>query len=402
MRKCIIFLLSILIAFSLVGCTKENNSPNTFVDIYKNKATEYIENGDLESAITVLEEGVSKTNDEELKKMLGELQNDNSQKNSSETSADNNSSQISSSKSKVDKEATKENSLGNSVSEMDDNTIRAILNGQKSFIDFDSKLEATIRSLPQVNSQYTEKPGMYAVVDLDNNGTKELLIEYVFNGDTAIINIQNGKYIAYYIPYRSRSRLKTDGTMSWSNGASESGVKRVSFGNEGIISTDIIVYSEDLFTVNGNTVTKEEYEKALSEQDRKKDAEWISLPSEPFDLTDYVDWWAENDDVYTQGGMELLIHDPGGEDYEFMVSLTKKNGIKVAHSDYFAVAKNNIWTNQVFSSFTDSFGNTGKISIQFLDGKVICNVYNFESPKGGSDWGIYDGEYVLTYYDTQH
>lgn len=71
-----------------------------------------------------------------------------------------------------------------------------------------------------MNSQYIGDPGMYAVVDLDNNGTKELLIEYNFNGDTTIINIQSGKCIAYYIPYRGRTGLKTDGTMSWSSGAS--------------------------------------------------------------------------------------------------------------------------------------------------------------------------------------
>ena len=173
--------------------------------------------------------------------------------------------------------ASEEADNNNSVSEMDDNTIQAILNGKMSFIDFDSKLEATITSLPQVNSQYMGEPGMYAVVDLDNNGTKELLIEYNFNGDTAIINIQNGKCIAYYIPYRGRTGLKTDGTMSWSSGASESGVQRISFGNEGIISTDIIVYSEGLFAVNGNNVTKEKCEKALSEQDMKKDVEWLPI-----------------------------------------------------------------------------------------------------------------------------
>lgn len=76
MRKYIAFLLSILIIFSLVACTNDtDNSSNSIVDVYKNKATEFIESGDTQSAITVLEEGVSKTNDEGLKTMLEELKN---------------------------------------------------------------------------------------------------------------------------------------------------------------------------------------------------------------------------------------------------------------------------------------------------------------------------------------
>lgn len=79
MKKYIALLLSILIIFTFVACTNDTNdanNQNTFVEIYKNKANEFVKNGDVDSAIKVLEEGISKTNDEELQKMLDELQND--------------------------------------------------------------------------------------------------------------------------------------------------------------------------------------------------------------------------------------------------------------------------------------------------------------------------------------
>ena len=49
---------------------------STFIEAYKNTANEYIEKGDIESAIKVLEEGVSKFDDESLKTLLAELKSE--------------------------------------------------------------------------------------------------------------------------------------------------------------------------------------------------------------------------------------------------------------------------------------------------------------------------------------
>ncbi len=163
------------------------------------------------------------------------------------------------------------------TTQMDDKTIQEILSGQKMFVDFDSKEEVTITSLPQANSQYLGTPWLYAVVDLDNNGTKELLIEYNAGGDTAILNIRNGECIAYYIPFRGRTNLKTDGTMTSSGGAAYNSVQKISFGNDGIISEVIISREDDLYKINGENVTKEEWEDALAEQEEKETVEWLPI-----------------------------------------------------------------------------------------------------------------------------
>lgn len=167
------------------------------------------------------------------------------------------------------------------ISQMDDITIGEITSGKRTFLDFDTKKGATIYSLPSVNTRYMGKPGSFAVVDLDGDGSDELMIEYDASGDTAVLSIQNGKCVAYYMSYRSRTNLKTDGTMSWSNGAFESGTQRVLFNNDGMASANLITYLEDDFekaySINGVPVSKEECENALSLQYEKKDVEWLPL-----------------------------------------------------------------------------------------------------------------------------
>lgn len=85
MKKYISFILSILLAFSLVSCAQnDSGNQNTLVEAYKSKTAEFVESGDIESAIKVLEEGVSTTGDAELKKMLDDLKSDNTSNVSSE------------------------------------------------------------------------------------------------------------------------------------------------------------------------------------------------------------------------------------------------------------------------------------------------------------------------------
>lgn len=165
------------------------------------------------------------------------------------------------------------------IIDMDENTIAEFINGERSFVDFETNLMATIYTLPEINDQYMGDAGMYAVIDLDNDGVWELLVEYNLNGDTAILHLQDGKCIAYYIPFRGRTGLKKDGTMSWSNSAFESGVQRITFSNSGIDSVDTIVHNtdENIFLIDGVNVSQEECENALMYQYEKEDVEWIPI-----------------------------------------------------------------------------------------------------------------------------
>ena len=93
MKKYIVFVLSLLIVIFLTACASETDTAqNNFVEIYKTKATEYIENGDTQAAIDALEDGVEKTGSAELKKMLDELKaDDKSAEEKDDTSEDSNS-----------------------------------------------------------------------------------------------------------------------------------------------------------------------------------------------------------------------------------------------------------------------------------------------------------------------
>lgn len=73
MKKAIIFLLIMALAFCFCGCSTGNQNTVSSVNIvyeYIKATDKYIEDGDLETAIKVLDEGVRKTGNQELKDKL--------------------------------------------------------------------------------------------------------------------------------------------------------------------------------------------------------------------------------------------------------------------------------------------------------------------------------------------
>ena len=161
----------------------------------------------------------------------------------------------------------------------EDEAVNAILIGKKTFTDFESGKEATIFTLPMINNDYHKAgaPIRYAVVDLDNNGTEELLVEYSIVGDTAILNFEEEKIVAYYIPFRGRQEVKTDGSLHWSSSATESGVQKVSFEKTGMVLKDVLVYRDELYMLEGKEVSKEECESAFRKEWEKSDVEWYLI-----------------------------------------------------------------------------------------------------------------------------
>lgn len=94
MKKYLAIILSILLILSLTACkNNEKTNQDALITAYKNKMTEFVESGDNTTAIKVLEEGISITNSNELKKMLNELKGKDSTEspkdNQATTSADN-------------------------------------------------------------------------------------------------------------------------------------------------------------------------------------------------------------------------------------------------------------------------------------------------------------------------
>ncbi|MBQ8248668.1 MAG: hypothetical protein IJY93_02125 [Clostridia bacterium] len=159
------------------------------------------------------------------------------------------------------------------------NPTNDFINNKKPIIDFDTKITTSVKDLSSINSNYMGNPSRWTSVDLDGDGEEEILVEYNAMGDTAIIHRKGNDYYAYYMPYRGITNLKTDGTSDWSNSAFESGVHRLIFTDEGIVSEEIIVFNtqENIFIVDGINVSETECSNALAVQNNKKDVEWYSI-----------------------------------------------------------------------------------------------------------------------------
>lgn len=263
MKKYLVILLFVLMLFSFAACTNDTNGNqnsgiNTFVETYKTKANEYIEKGDTESAIEVLEEGVANTNDEGLKKLLEELKND---------------------------------STGTTSSE--------------------SKEEVPVTTSEVVTTSKSEET--------------------------------------------NTEPIKEEATTESTSVSSDS-------------QSPIVESNEP----------------------------------EPFYFSRYIGQWTETEDVSTTGGMYLFVGFDGGEYVSFNMTLIQSGGRRVAETNYKVLRETleKITDNTITNTFTDSFGNTGVASIEFLDNKIICTISNLEEPYGGADWGIYNGDYVLSYHLT--
>lgn len=163
------------------------------------------------------------------------------------------------------------------TNDINEETALKILSSEISVEDFYTKESATVYSLG-----YGGTPSRYTLVDLDGDGMREFIVENSPSGDTAVIHMANGKYIAYYVPLRAINQLKKDGTMSWSNSAFESGVRRICFVDGEIGEEKTVVYNtyDGLFTINGEEVSEEEAYDAIVKQDEKEDVEWTDIDPE--------------------------------------------------------------------------------------------------------------------------
>jgi len=103
----------------------------------------------------------------------------------------------------------------------------SFIKGEVVFEDFSTKTQTNLYTLGYAGAHGT--PYQYTLVDLDNDGARELVVEYDTTGDRAVIDINGNVCSSYYVPLRGMNLLKVDGTMSWSNSAFEHGVKRIKF-----------------------------------------------------------------------------------------------------------------------------------------------------------------------------
>lgn len=124
----------------------------------------------------------------------------------------------------------------------------------------------------------------------------------------------------------------------------------------------------------------------------KKEAE------KQFDIADYIGEWQEKENVHIKGGMYLNISHSSDKYIDVLIEVTKKNSIQIASAE-FTVLRDSIKDNKLESPFKDSFGNEGYITIEFFDGKIVCEVTDVEMSKSNSFWGVNEGKYTLTIFE---
>lgn len=152
-----------------------------------------------------------------------------------------------------------------------------------------------LRTFYYGDDQYPDavvEAGRLAVIDLDRDGINEMVIwpegedEYLYSVVGYVILRRQGDEIYGYNPgYRTFGSVKSDGTFSWSNGASWNGCATLTFGPDQIILHETTYHrpgeseTDQLYFVDGRRATKEEHSAAQGWQNLKPSLAWYTYDS---------------------------------------------------------------------------------------------------------------------------
>ena len=124
----------------------------------------------------------------------------------------------------------------------------------------------------------------FALLDLDGDGTDELVLNIDFSGEEeyVILTCYDGAVYANQIVYRGFLSPKADGTFEWSNGAFDNGASRARFENGVLVYEDFSSMSEGsdgntVYTLNGESIDEAAYSAFLDEQAVKDDLAWTEF-----------------------------------------------------------------------------------------------------------------------------
>ena len=128
-----------------------------------------------------------------------------------------------------------------------------VMNNKQKFIDEDNN-EVYFKDFKIVENQ-TAKVDKYAFVDMDKDGTEELVIYTTSDyGAYVILHYENNKVYGYMIGVRSLENLKTDGSFMGSSGANSNEYSRMTFNkNSYSIKTEAVYDGTDkIYKINNN------------------------------------------------------------------------------------------------------------------------------------------------------
>lgn len=170
---------------------------------------------------------------------------------------------------------------------------QSVLQNKAEFFSTDANKNLNISQLNQAvsdDSGVTAKAAKLAMVDLENDGTPEVILWLVVNNNDyygfEVLRYQDGVVYGYTLPYRAFMDLKADGTFSFSSGAADYGFGTVKFTEKGY-SVEKISYCESGYDSNNNqsisyfvdheSAAENDFLSALNKQSEKTGVTWYDF-----------------------------------------------------------------------------------------------------------------------------
>jgi len=195
-----------------------------------------------------------------------------------------------------DEDSEKQDSAQSSGTASIAEAYKAVLQGNAEFFSVDANKNLSINQLNQAvsdDSSVTATATKFAIVDLDNDGTPEVVLWLNVNSDNyygfEVLRYQDGIIYGYTLWYRSFMDLKENGTFSFSSGAADSGFGKINFSGNSC-SIDEITYSESSYDSNNNmsvsyfvdheSATEEEFLSAIDRQSEAAAATWYDFTND--------------------------------------------------------------------------------------------------------------------------
>lgn len=150
-----------------------------------------------------------------------------------------------------------------------------VMNNKQKFID-ENNNEILLKDLEIVESQKAEV-SKYAFVDLDKDGTQELVIYTTSDyGAYVILHYSEEKVYGYMIGIRSLENLKADGSFTGSNGVNSTQYLRMTFDKNTYNVNIEAVYdiNNNIYKINNNNVSLEDIKEYVENWNKKANIEW--------------------------------------------------------------------------------------------------------------------------------
>ena len=177
---------------------------------------------------------------------------------------------------------------------------RDVLMGHEDLCFFwEGKYMDSVKNLNQINEKFSHLREIkrFTVIDLDNDNLPEVVLSFpekrdgkYYESEYCIFKYHDGIVYVYDRGIRGFNTLRMDGTFGWADSGSESGIGTLLFqkvttytAQRGITETEDKVYSNtgsEEFFINGQSVTREEEQKAMDYQDSKPEATWYEFSEE--------------------------------------------------------------------------------------------------------------------------